>query len=101
SWNNFLEKSLPELLEEFFPIEDYTKKNFLLELKGIRYDKPRYSLEQCFSNKLTYYFPVYIKTKLTNKKRNTVKEQDVYFFNLPMMTDRGTFVINGIERAVI
>lgn len=101
SWKNFLEKSLPELLEEFFPIEDYSKKNFLLELKGIRYDKPRYSLEECFSNKLTYYFPVYIKTKLTNKKRNTVKEQDVYFFNLPMMTNRGTFVINGIERAVI
>lgn len=101
SWDHFLNENLPKLLHEFFPIEDYTKKNFTLELVDINYDKPRYSLEECFTNKLTYHFPVYIKVKLTNKKRNVSKVQDVYFFNLPKMTDRGTFVINGIERAVI
>jgi len=101
SWNRFLETGLSSILQEFFPIEDYTKKNFTLELLDIFYGEPKYSLEESLQKKLTYQFPVYLKVKLINKKRNTEKRQDVYFFNLPKMTTRGTFVINGIERAVI
>lgn len=101
SWNNFLEVGLKQILHEFFPIEDYTKKNFSLELKDIYFGEPRYTLEECIEKKLSYYFPVYVKVNLINKRRNVSKTQDVYFFNLPRMTDRGTFVINGIERAVI
>ena len=101
SWNKFIEKDLPIVLREFFPIEDYTKKNFTLELDNVYYGEPRYTLEEAVAKKLTYYFPVYIKVRLINKRRNTEKKQDVYFFNLPKMTSRGTFIINGIERAVI
>ncbi len=101
SWENFLNKGLPDILHEFFPIEDYTKKNFILELENFYFGNPRYSLEECFKNKLTYQFPVYLKVKLINKKKKLEKKQDVYFFNLPKMTLRGTFVINGIERAII
>lgn len=101
SWNRFLEKDIREILEEFFPIEDYTKKNFLLELLDISFGEPRFTEEECIDKKLTYQFPVYIKVKLHNKRLGKEKTQNVYFFNLPKMTDRGTFVINGIERAVI
>lgn len=101
SWDQFLSVDLRNVLQEFFPIEDYTKKNFTLELDDVYYGQPRYTLEEAMSKKLTYYFPVYIKVRLINKRKNTEKKQDVYFFNLPKMTDRGTFIINGIERAVI
>lgn len=101
SWNRFLDKELIEILKEFFPIEDYTKKNFVLDLIDLSYGEPRFSEEECIDKKLTYQFPVYIKVKLTNLKLEKEKVQNVYFLNLPKMTDRGTFVINGIERAVI
>ena len=101
SWTRFLDKDLVEILNEFFPIEDYTKKNFSLELLDVSYGDSQFTEEQCIDKKLTYQFPVYIKVKLVNKKRNKEKTQDVYFLNLPRMTDRGTFIVNGIERAVI
>jgi DNA-directed RNA polymerase subunit beta len=101
SWNKFLDKELKLILEEFFPIEDYTKKNFTLELQDVSYGEPRFTEEECIDKKLSYQFPVYIKVKLINKKSGKEKTQNVYFFNLPKMTDRGTFLVNGIERAVI
>lgn len=101
SWEGFLQKKLRYILEEFFPIEDYTGKKFVLFFEEIIIGEPRYSLELCQKKKLTYDTPVYVKVKLVNKKTNTEKKQEVYFFNLPKMTSRGTFIINGIERAII
>src|SRR3989339_491172 len=101
SWNTFLTHELKEILEEFFPIEDYTGKKFTLYFEDIYFDNPRYPLDLCFKKKLTYDFPVYVKVRLVNKKTGGEKKQDVYFFNLPKMTSRGTFIINGIERAII
>src|SRR3990167_6792311 len=101
SWQHFLDNELVNILHEFFPIEDYTKKSFILELLDVSFGDPRFSEEECIDKKLTYQFPVYINVKLTNKKREKEKIQDVYFFNLPRMTSRGTFVINGIERCII
>lgn len=101
SWNHFLTVELKSILTEFFPIEDYTGKKFSLYFEDLFFGQPRYPLELCKQKKLTYDQPVYVKLKLVNKKSGTEKDQDVYFFNLPVMTDRGTFVINGIERAVI
>ncbi len=101
SWNNFLKVSLKEILDEFFPINDYTGKKFTLFFDGIFFGETRYPLTLCLSKKLTYDTPVYLKLRLLNKRTNNEKKQDVYFFNLPKMTDRGTFIINGIERVVI
>lgn len=101
SWERFLNQGLAEVIAEFFPIEDYTRKYFVLELEGLRYGEPSFSMKKCFEKKLTYQFPVYLKVKLINKKNNTIRSEDVYFFNLPKMTERGTFIINGIERAII
>jgi len=101
SWDTFAHKELKEIFNEFFPIEDYTGKKFILHFEGLFFGEPRYPLELCLQKKLTYDTPVYLKLKLTNKKTGAEKKQDVYFFNLPKMTSRGTFIINGIERAII
>jgi DNA-directed RNA polymerase subunit beta len=101
SWKSFLEKDLKEIIQEFFPIEDYTGKKFALYFEDLYYGEPRFPLELCLTKKLTYDSPVYAKLRLVNKKTGSEKEQDVYFFNIPNMTDKGTFIINGIERAII
>src|SRR3990167_1449868 len=101
SWQKFLKNDLKDILKEFFPINDYTGKKFELHFEGIFLGDPRYPLELCLQKKLTYDTPVYFKLKLINKRTGSEKRQDVYFFNLPRMTDRGTFIINGIERVVI
>jgi DNA-directed RNA polymerase subunit beta len=101
SWNSFVEQSLKQTIQEFFPIEDYTGKKFTLYFEDLYLGEPSYTKELCFQKKLTYDLPVYLKLRLVNKKTGVEKDQDVYFFNLPIMTDRGTFIINGIERAVI
>jgi len=101
SWERFLNHDLKNIISEFFPIEDYTGKRFVLSFKDISFGEPRYSLNLCLQKKLTYDFPIYLTLTLLNKRTGVERTQDVYFFNLPKMTDRGTFIINGIERAVI
>jgi len=101
SWERLVNHSIKDILNEFFPVEDYTGKKFTLFFENLYFGEPRYTLELCIQKKLTYDTPVYLKLRLVNKKTNTEKTQDVYFFNLPKMTDRGTFIINGIERAII
>ena len=101
SWEKFVKLELKEIFNEFFPIEDYTGKKFSLFFADVFFGEPRYSLELCLQKKLTYDTPVYLKLRLINKKTGSERSQEVYFFNLPKMTDRGTFIINGIERAII
>ncbi len=101
SWEKLLNVTLKDILNEFFPIEDYTGKKFTLFFEDVYFGEPRYTLDLCLQKKLTYDTPVYLKLRLLNKKTGAEKTQDVYFFNLPKMTDRGTFVVNGIERAII
>ena len=101
SWNRFLERELKEIINEFFPIEDYTGKKLTLHFDDLFFGEPRYPLELCIQKKLTFDLPVYLKLTIENKKTGKRKSQDVYFFNLPIMTKRGSFVINGIERAIM
>ncbi len=101
SWNKFLEKDLKDIFSEFFPIEDYTGKKFAVHLEEVIFGAPRYEIELCLQKKLSYDTPVYLRLKLVNKKTGSERSQDVYFFNLPKMTDRGTFIVNGIERVII
>lgn len=101
SWSRFLKEDLPQTIAEFFPIEDYTGKKLTLNYENLIFGEPRYDLETCIKKKLTYDQPVYLRLTIDNKKNNESKSQDVYFFNLPIMTDKGTFIVNGIERAII
>ncbi len=101
SWNKFTTFNLKEIIIEFFPIDDYTGKKFTLFFDDIFFGNPRYPINLCLEKKLTYDQPVYLKLRLLNKRTGSEKKQDVYFFNLPKMTERGTFIINGVERAII
>lgn len=101
SWDQFITSEMRNILSEFFPIEDYTGKKFTLHFEDIYMGQPRFPLDLCIQKKITYDVPVYAKLKLLNKKTGVEKSQDAYLFNMPKMTDRGTFFINGIERCVI
>ena len=101
SWQHFLDKDLERIIKNFFPIKDYTEKKIILYFEGLFFGKPRYSSELCYRKKLTYDRPIYIKVKSVNLKTGEERKQDVYFFNLPIMTKKGIFIINGIERAII
>ncbi len=101
SWKRFLEGELKETVQEFFPIEDYTGKKLTLHFEDLIFGESQHDLKLCLRKKLTYDQPIYLRLTIENKKTGQKKTQDVYFFNLPVMTDRGTFIINGIERAII
>lgn len=101
SYSAFIEQEFDTILTEFFPIEDYTKKNWILHLNKVEYQNSKISVDEAFEKQLTYEFPVYLHLELENKQTGKMRSQKLYFCDLPRMTDRGTFIINGIERCVI
>ncbi|AFY38726.1 DNA-directed RNA polymerase subunit beta [[Leptolyngbya] sp. PCC 7376] len=102
SFRWFLEKGLIEELNSFSPITDYTGK---LELHFIgekyRLKEPKYSMTEAKSRDSTYGVQMYVPTRLINKETGEIKEQEVFIGDLPLMTDRGTFIINGAERVIV
>ena len=100
SYNWFVKEGLKELLKEVSPIISFNKE---LELDFVDYylDKAKYDEETAKKKNISYEAPLRCKIKLTNKKTGTEKEQEVYFGEFPLMTDRGTFIINGVERVVV
>ncbi len=101
SYQWFLEKGIKEVLEEISPIDDFTEKNWTLELKDYRLGKATNTPEIALSKGITFDAPLYVNAVLTNKKTGAKYDQEVFLGDIPQMTDRGTFVINGIERAVV
>ncbi|MFA5827850.1 MAG: DNA-directed RNA polymerase subunit beta [Candidatus Shapirobacteria bacterium] len=101
SWGNFLEKELKETIKSISPITDYTGNNWKLDLGDLTFDPITVSPEVTKKKGLNYTVPVRIKATLTNKRTGDIREEDVFFLNLPTMTQEGTFIINGIERGVI
>ena len=101
SYQRFLDKEFASILKEFFPIEDYTKKNWLLSLNKVEFESPIISETEAFYKQLTFQFSVYLNLELQNNQTGKTKSQRLYLCDLPMMTRRGTFIINGIERCVI
>ena len=101
SWKEFLEKELIETVKSISPISDYTGNNWELELGQLTYDPIVVSPDLAKRKGVNYTVPVRIKAKLTNKRTSNVREEEVFFLNLPTMTDEGTFIVNGIERGVI
>ncbi len=101
SYQWFLEKGLKQTLDEISPIEDFTEKNWTLTLKDYRFGKPSNVPETCLLKGLTFDAPLYVNTTLINKKTNGEITQEVFLGDIPQMTVRGTFIVNGIERAVV
>jgi len=101
SWQDFLDRELKETIHAITPVVDYTGNNWQLDLGELSYDPITITPETAKKKGLNYTLPVRIKATLTNKRTGNVREEDVFFLNLPTMTDEGTFIINGIERGVI
>jgi len=101
SWEDFLDKELRETVKSISPITDYTGNNWKLDLGDLTFDPITISPEIAKKKGLNYTVPVRIKATLTNKRTGDIREEDVFFLNLPTMTQEGTFIINGIERGVI
>ena len=101
SYKWFLEKGIKELLGEVSPIRDFTGKNLELYFGEYFFDKPKYDEFTSRERNTTYEAPLYVSAKLVNKVTGKTKTQDVYFGDFPIMTPRGTFIINGVERVVV
>ncbi|MDD5760462.1 MAG: DNA-directed RNA polymerase subunit beta [Candidatus Pacebacteria bacterium] len=101
SFKWFLEQGIKEVFDELLPIEDYTGKDLELGFLGYYLEPPKISENQAKEKRLNYDSALRVKLKLTNKKSGIVREQEIYFGDIPMMTPRGTFIINGVEKVVI
>ncbi len=101
SWRWFVSEGIAESLTEVFPVEDFTGKNWLLELGDHSVEKPAISADQAARKGLTYSSALRVAAKLTNKQTGKTTSAEVFLGEIPQMTDRGTFIINGVERVVI
>ena len=101
SYKWFLEKGIKQVLNEISPIDDFTEKNWTLELKDYRLGKNANTPDIALNKGVTFDAPLYVNATLTNKKTNATYDQEVFLGDIPQMTERGTFIINGIERAVV
>ncbi|MFA5987640.1 MAG: DNA-directed RNA polymerase subunit beta [Candidatus Paceibacterota bacterium] len=101
SFNWFLKDGLKEIFKEFSPINDYTGKKFSLEFTGFKVEEPKYDEYYAKTNKLNLEAALKATVKLKNKINGSEKEQEVFLADFPVMTDHGTFVINGVERVIV
>jgi DNA-directed RNA polymerase subunit beta len=101
SFNWFITEGLKEELLSFSPIRDYTGRLELYFLPEYSFDKPKYTVEQARLHDTTYSRQLRIMLRLVNRDTGEIKEQEAYIGEIPMMTDRGTFIINGAERVIV
>ena len=101
SYKLFLEKGLRELLDEISPIKDYGGKDLALYFGDYYLDEPKCDELKAKKNGLSYEAPLRVKLKLVNNKTKETKTQEIFLTDFPLITPRGTFVVNGVERVVI
>lgn len=100
SYRWFLREGLREMFHDISPIQDFTG-NLILEFVDYTLKPAKYSVEECKSRDVTYSAPLHVRVRLINKETGEVKEQDVFMGDFPLMTDKGTFIINGAERVIV
>lgn len=101
SYRWFQEQAIGDILKEISPIDDFTEKNWTLSFGDYRFGKLSTTPEIALNKGLTYDSPLYVKAELTNKKTGKTQKAEVFLGDIPQMTTRGTFIVNGIERAVV
>lgn len=101
SYQWFFEEAIKELFEEINPIKDYIGRNLELYLLDYYLDEAKFDELTARSRNITYEAPLRVKVKLVNKKTGEIKEQEIYLGDFPLMTNKGTFVVNGVERVVV
>ena len=101
SYNWFLGQGLKEVFDDVQSISDYTGNLELTFLDYVLEDEPKYSVEECKARDATYACPLKVRMRLRNKENGEIKEQEIFMGDFPRMTDSGTFIINGAERAIV
>ena len=97
----FLKEGIKEVLKEISPVEDFTGKNWTLELGSFYFGKPKYTAEQARDKGVTHDASLKIEAILTNKQTGQRSRQEVFLGDIPQMTEKGTFIVNGVERVII
>mgnify|MGYP001946380525 FL=1 len=100
SYQWFLDEGLKEMFQDISPIEDFTG-NLSLEFVDYSLGEPKYPVDESKERDVTYSAPLRVKVRLLNKESGEVKEQEVFMGDFPLMTDTGTFIINGAERVIV
>ncbi len=101
SYRWFLETGIRDLMHEISPIRDFIGRDLELWFVDYLLDEPKFDEKTSKAKNITFDAPLRVKTRLINKRTGETKEQEVYLGDLPVMTDRGTFIVNGIERTVV
>ena len=100
SYNWFIEKGIKEVFDDLFPVENFSG-TLSLEFGDYHFDKPKYSIKESKDRESTYAAPLRVEVRLFNRESGEVKEQEIFMGDMPMMTDSGTFIINGAERVIV
>ena len=100
SYNWFVENGIKEVFEDLFPVENFAG-TLSLEFGDYYFDEPRYSIKECKEREATFAAPLKVEVRLFNNETGEVKEQEIFLGDMPLMTDSGTFVINGAERVIV
>ncbi len=96
SFQLLLKEGVKEIFKEFSPLKDYSEKKFDLEFVKVELGEPKFDEHYAKANKHTYDVPLRAQVRLKNKALGTVKEQEIFLADFPIMTDHGTFIINGV-----
>ena len=100
SYNWFMEKGIEEVFKDLFPVENFAG-TLSLEFGDYHFDEPRYSIKECKERYATFAAPLKVDVRLFNNETGEVKEQEIFLGDMPLMTESGTFVINGAERVIV
>ncbi len=100
SYNWFITDGIKEVFEDLFPVENFSG-TLSLEFGNYHFDKPKYSIKESKDRESTFSAPLRVEVRLFNRESGEVKEQEIFMGDMPMMTDSGTFVINGAERVIV
>jgi DNA-directed RNA polymerase subunit beta len=100
SFKWFLDEGIRETFRDISPIEDFTG-TLAVEFLDHSFGEPKYTVDECKEKDMSYQAPLFVLVRFVNRETGEIKEQDVFMGDFPLMTDRGTFVINGTERVVV
>ena len=100
SYDWFINEGIKEVFDDIFPVESFTG-NLSLEFGEYSFDEPRYSIKGCKERYATYACPLKVEARLFNHETGEVKEQEIFLGDMPIMTESGTFIINGAERVIV
>ena len=101
SYKKFLDSMMEGALKEVFPIHDFSEEKIEIHFKSYELEEPRYSPQQCRHKNLNYDAALRVKLEMLNKETGEIKEDTVFLGGVPLMTEKATFIINGIERVIV